>query len=115
MNITNFKIRASYPNFFMLNLYMEQNRFIFEKENEREGNKPGTVIFQLENDDNLYEIAPKWYDIYYLLTKNNDKEIFGAPACNRHDLLAGCDPGIGGGFGCCLLEWHGLYHLASGH
>lgn len=75
MNITNFKIRASYPNFFMLNLYMEQNRFIFEKENEREGNKPGTVIYQLENDDNLYEIAPKWYDIYYLLTKNNDKEI----------------------------------------
>lgn len=53
MNITNFKIRASYPNFFMLNLYMEQNRFIFEKENEREGNKPGTVIYQLENDDNL--------------------------------------------------------------
>lgn len=75
MNITNFKIRASYPNFFMLNLYMEQNRFIFEKENEREGNKPGTVIYQVENDDTLYEIAPKWYDIYYLLTKNNEKEI----------------------------------------
>lgn len=75
MKIKNFKIRASYPNFFMLNLYMEQKRFIFEKENEREGNKPGTVIYQLEDDDNLYEIAPKWYDIYYLLTKNNDKEI----------------------------------------
>lgn len=75
MNITNFKIRASYPNFFMLNLYMEQNRFIFEKENEREGNKPGTVIYQLENDDNLYEIAPKWYDIYYLLTRDNDNDI----------------------------------------
>ncbi len=75
MKIKNFKIRASYPNFFMLNLYMKQNRFIFEKENEREGNKPGTVIYQLENDENLYEIAPKWYDIYYLLTKNNDEEI----------------------------------------
>ena len=75
MNITNFKIRASYPNFFMLKLYTEYNRFIFEKENEREGNKPGTVIYQLENDDNLYEIAPKWYDIYYLLSKNSDDEI----------------------------------------
>ena len=75
MKIKNFKIRASYPNFFMLNLYMEQNRSIFEKENEREGNKPGTVIYQFEDDDNLYEIAPKWYDIYYLLTKNNEDDI----------------------------------------
>lgn len=74
MKITNFKIRASYPNFFMLKLYTEHNRFIFEKENEREGNKPGTVIYQLENDDAFYEIAPKWYDIYYLLTRNNDDE-----------------------------------------
>lgn len=53
MRIKNFKIRASYPNFFMLNLYTEQNRYIFEKENEREGNKPGTVIYQLEDDNAL--------------------------------------------------------------
>ena len=75
MNITNFKIRASYPNFFMLKLYTEQNRSIFEKENEREGNKPGTVIYHIENDATAYEIAPKWYDIYYLLTRDNDDEI----------------------------------------
>lgn len=74
-NIMNFKIRASYPNFYMLKLYAEYNRFIFEKKNEREGNKPGTVIYQLENDDTIHEIAPKWYDIYYLLTKNNDDDI----------------------------------------
>ena len=75
MKIKNFKIRASYPNFFMLNLYTEQNRYIFEKENEREGNKPGTVIYQVDDDDTLYEIAPKWYDIYYLLTRDNDEDI----------------------------------------
>lgn len=74
-NISNFKIRASYPNFFMLKLYVEQNRFIFEKENEREGNKPGTVIYQLDDEDTLHEIAPKWYDIYYLLTRKDDDEI----------------------------------------
>lgn len=75
MKIKNFKIRASYPNFFMLKLYVEQKRYIFEKENEREGNKPGTVIYQLEGDDSLYEIAPKWYDIYYLLTRDDDEDI----------------------------------------
>lgn len=75
MVISNFKIRASYPNFFMLKLYVEKNRFIFEKENEKEGNKPGTVIYQIEGDDSFYEIAPKWYDIYYLLTRDNDEEV----------------------------------------
>ena len=75
VNISNFKIRASYPNFFMLKLYTEQNRYIFEKENEYEGNKPGTVIYQIQGDDSLYEIAPKWYDIYYLLTRDNDEDI----------------------------------------
>lgn len=75
VNISNFKIRASYPNFFMIKLYAEQKRFIFEKENEREGNKPGTVIYQLQGDPTLHEIAPKWYDIYYLLTRNKDKDV----------------------------------------
>ncbi len=75
MNITNFKIRASYPNFFMIKLYVDEKRYIFEKENEREGNKPGTVIYQIDNNDTSFEIAPKWYDIYYLLTRNNDEEI----------------------------------------
>ncbi len=75
MKISNYKIRASYPNFFMLKLYVDENRYIFEKENEREGNKPGTVIYQIEGDSTYYEIAPKWYDIYYLLSKDDEEEV----------------------------------------
>lgn len=71
MKIKSFRIRASYPNFFMINLYVNEKRHIFEKEYEREGNKPGTVIYELEDDDNIYEIAPKWYDMYYLLTNED--------------------------------------------
>ena len=44
MNISKFLIRASYPNYFMVKLYADCGRDIFEKQNEREGNKPGTVI-----------------------------------------------------------------------
>ena len=42
MNISKFLIRASYPNYFMVKLYADCGRYIFEKQNEREGNKPGT-------------------------------------------------------------------------
>lgn len=73
MKIKNFRIRASYPNFFMINLYVNEKRHIFEKKYEREGNKPGTVIYELEGDDNIYEIAPKWYDMFYLLTNKNQE------------------------------------------
>ena len=73
MNISKFLIRASYPNYFMVKLYADCGRDIFEKQNEREGNKPGTVIYNLEGDNTNYEIAPRWYDIFYLLKNNNDK------------------------------------------
>lgn len=73
MQIEKYIIRASYPNYFMVKLYVEQGRKIFEKANEREGNKPGTVIYHLEGDDKAYEIPPKWYDIYYLLTNSYEK------------------------------------------
>ena len=69
--INSFRIRASYPNYYMVKLYADYDRFIFEKKNEREGNKPGTVIFTLTDDDTQYEIAPKWYDIFYLLNKQD--------------------------------------------
>ena len=71
--INKFFIRASYPNYFMVKLYVDKGRYIFEKSNEREGNKPGTVIYSLKDNDNIFEIAPRWYDIYYLLN-NNDKD-----------------------------------------
>lgn len=73
MQIEKYIIRASYPNYFMVKLYVEQGRRIFEKAYEREGNKPGTVIYHLEGDDKAYEIPPKWYDIYYLLTNSYQK------------------------------------------
>lgn len=73
MNISKFLIRASYPNYFMVKLYADCGRDIFEKQNEREGNKPGTVIYTLEGDDTKHEIAPRWYDIFYLLKNNKDK------------------------------------------
>ena len=73
MNISKFLIRASYPNYFMVKLYADCGRDIFEKQNEREGNKPGTVIYNLDGDDTKYEIAPRWYDIFYLLKNTHEK------------------------------------------
>ena len=73
MNISKFLIRASYPNYFMVKLYADCGRDIFEKQNEREGNKPGTVIYTLEGDDTKHEIAPRWYDIFYLLKNEHHK------------------------------------------
>ena len=73
MNISKFLIRASYPNYFMVKLYADCGRDIFEKQNEREGNKPGTVIYSLDGDDTKYEIAPRWYDIFYLLKNTHEK------------------------------------------
>ena len=74
MRIKSFKIRASYPNFFMVKLYVDCGREIFEKGKEYEGNKPGTVIYQLEGEDENREIPPKWYDIYYMLSSKNRQE-----------------------------------------
>ena len=71
MNISKFLIRASYPNYFMVKLYADCGRDIFEKQNEREGNKPGTVIYTLDDDDTKHEIAPRWYDIFYLLKNSH--------------------------------------------
>ncbi len=64
------KIRASYLNFFMVKLYAKEGRMRFEKEHEYEGNKPGTVVYKIKGSNHFEEIAPKWYDIYYLLNTN---------------------------------------------
>ena len=74
MKVTSLRIRASYPNFYMVNLYAREGREIFNHDNEDplnqlEGNKPGTVIYRLEGDsiDTVHEFPPRWYDMYCLL------------------------------------------------
>ena len=67
------KIRASYLNYFMIMLYAKEGRRIFEKEYEYEGNKPGTVVYKIKGCSETVELAPRWYDIFYLLN-NKDKE-----------------------------------------
>lgn len=73
------KIRASYLNYFMVNLYAEKGREVFqhdsdEPNNKYDGNKPGTVVYKLKGDKTLYEIPPRWYDVYYLLSHTDINE-----------------------------------------
>ena len=72
MEISSFRIRASYPNYFMVNLFAREGREVFNHDNEDpantlEGNKPGTVIYRLVDDDTTREYPPRWYDMYRLL------------------------------------------------
>lgn len=72
IRVSSFRIRASYPNYFMVNLYAREGREIFNHDSEDpanrlEGNKPGTVIYRLEGSDELHEFPPRWYDMYRLL------------------------------------------------
>lgn len=72
-----FKIRASYPNYYMMHLFAscegDISENIFAVENKPEGNKPGTVIYRLDGESKYNEIAPRWYDIFYLLS-SDDKD-----------------------------------------
>ena len=81
MKVENFQIRASYPNFYMVNLYAHQGRQIFNHDsedpaNQLEGNKPGTVIYQLagEAEGVRHEFPPRWYDMYCLLKLRGDAQ-----------------------------------------
>ena len=79
MKIDSFRIRASYPNYFMVSLYAREGREIFnhdseDPENQLEGNKPGTVIYRLEGDSTLYEFPPRWYDMYCLLKLHDEEQ-----------------------------------------
>lgn len=74
MRVSRFRIRASYPNYYMVCLYAREGRDIFnhnseDPDNQLEGNKPGTVIYALEGDpeDTQREFPPRWYDMYRLL------------------------------------------------
>lgn len=96
--ISDFLIRASYPNYFMVKKYAEMGREIFnrnieDKDNQLKGNKPGTVIYTLDGDPNRYEFPPRWYDMYYLMRARGEnqrhflemllQERFGDALCER--------------------------------
>ena len=73
MKVESFRIRASYPNYYMVNLYAREGREIFNHDsedpgNKLEGNKPGTVIYTpADKPDSARELPPRWYDMYRLL------------------------------------------------
>ncbi len=73
MKVESFRIRASYPNYYMVNLYAKEGREIFNHDNEDpdnklEGNKPGTVIYHPAGEpESVRELPPRWYDMYRLL------------------------------------------------
>ena len=75
--IKKYRIRASYPNYFMVALYAKHGEEIFDHDsqdptNTLEGNKPGTVIYYRDNDHRRYELPPRWYDMYHLLKMNDN-------------------------------------------
>ncbi|MCM1042324.1 MAG: hypothetical protein NC396_07870 [Bacteroides sp.] len=72
-NDIRFTIRGSYPNYYILNLFVEKGWREFEKDREPEGNKPGTVIYTLPGESLEREIAPRWYDLYYMLRNEGPK------------------------------------------
>lgn len=82
MKVASFRIRASYPNYYMVRLYAEEGMEIFnhdseDPENKLEGNKPGTVIYRLEEDDRntVREFPPRWYDMYRLLKLRDEEQL----------------------------------------
>ena len=81
MTVASLRIRASYPNYFMVRLYAHEGREIFNHDsedpaNQLEGNKPGTVIYRLESDerDATHEFPPRWYDMYCMLKLHGDEQ-----------------------------------------
>jgi pyruvate,orthophosphate dikinase len=93
--IDSIRIRASYPNYFMVNLYAREGREIFnhdseDPENRLEGNKPGTVIYRLKGDSTLREFPPRWYDMYCLLKlrDTDQKDFLTLLLLERDNLLS---------------------------
>ena len=94
MSISRFRIRASYPNFYMVTLYAREGREIFDHDsedpaNQLEGNKPGTVIYWLEgSEETVHEFPPRWYDMYQLLKlRDSEQKQFLEMLLAEHDGL----------------------------
>ncbi len=82
MKVRAFRIRASYPNYYMVNLYARNGREIFnhdseDPDNQLEGNKPGTIIYRLSDDPakTFREFPPRWYDMYCLLKQRDLEQV----------------------------------------
>lgn len=78
MLIEDFRIRASYPNYYMVNLFADKGEEIFnhdsgDPDNLLEGNKPGTVIYQT-TDGERHEYPPRWYDMFHLLKEQQENK-----------------------------------------
>ena len=76
--IKKYRIRASYPNYYMVNLYARHGEEIFNHDSDDpanllEGNKPGTVIYYYDNDKERHELPPRWYDMYSLLKMDDSR------------------------------------------
>lgn len=76
--IKKYRIRASYPNYYMVTLYARHGESIFnhdsdDPDNQLEGNKPGTVIYYCDSDKDRHEIPPRWYDMYNLLKMDDEQ------------------------------------------
>ncbi len=75
-------IRASYPNYQMIRRYAECgpevfNRNVDDLNNVLEGNKPGTVIYSIADENEPREFPPRWYDMFMLLRiRGEEKEMF---------------------------------------
>lgn len=77
--IKEYRIRASYPNYYMVNLFARHGEELFNHDsddpnNQLEGNKPGTVIYYYENESDRHEIPPRWYDMYRLLKMSTTRQ-----------------------------------------
>lgn len=79
-DIIAYRIRASYPNYFVYSLFAKEGTEVFARDRRNEidnshiykGNKPGTIIYVLSNGDE-HEIAPLWHDMYYMLQCDSKK------------------------------------------
>lgn len=85
------QIRASYPNYHMMCRYAQCGPEIFncnvdDVNNTLEGNKPGTVIYSEDDENQSHEFPPRWYDMYYLLkSRGDDKEQYLRLLLAEHD------------------------------
>lgn len=77
MEIKNYRIRANYPNHYMVTLFAKYGEEIFnhnseDADNPLEGNKPGTVIYETEEGEK--EFPPRWYDMFNLLKLKGEEQ-----------------------------------------
>ena len=87
-------IRASFPNYHMVCRYAQCGPEVFncdvdDANNTLEGNKPGTVVYSFDGEEESHEFPPRWYDMYFLLkTPENQREGYVRLLLAEHDGTA---------------------------